>query len=52
MRNPTDKYPKTTVGSEGYLQITTPFPVIAVPAAGWRDHREQDEYSDSDQETK
>ena len=51
MRNATDKYPKTTVGSEGYLQITTPFPVIGVPAAGCRDQREQDEYSDSNQET-
>lgn len=33
-RKATDKYPSTGVGSDGYLQMTMPFPGIAVPDAG------------------
>lgn len=36
MRNAKDKYPNTTVGSDGYLHITTPFPGIALPDAGYK----------------
>lgn len=49
MRNTTDRYPKTTVGSDGYLHITTPFPVIGVPDAGCIKHGERDELLDSKQ---
>lgn len=39
MRNAKDRYPKATVGSAGYLQITTPLPVIGVPDEGCRENQ-------------
>lgn len=33
-RKAAERYPKATLGSDGYLQITTPFPFIGVPDAG------------------
>ena len=39
MRNAKDRYPKTTVGSEGYLQIVTPIPGTGVPDGGCNENK-------------
>lgn len=35
-RNPKARYPNATIGSVGYLQITTRFPCMGVPDEGYR----------------